>query len=56
MSWNEDALLGKSIYNNKDCCVAFGLWEVLNEIHRNGVPQTLWNRKLFEKAIGLVIL
>jgi hypothetical protein len=56
MSWNEYALLRELIYNNKDCCVAFRLREVLNEIHRDGVPWTLRNQKLFEKAIRLVTL
>jgi hypothetical protein len=56
MGQNEYALLRESIYNNEDCCVAFGLWEVLNEIHTDGVPWTLWNWKLLEKAIRLVTL
>jgi hypothetical protein len=56
MSWNEYALLRELIYNNKDGCVAFGLQKVLNEIHRDGVPQMLRNQKLFEKAIRLVML
>jgi hypothetical protein len=38
ISWNEYALLRELIYNNEDCCVAFQLQEVLNEIYRDGVP------------------
>jgi hypothetical protein len=56
MSRDKYALFGELIYNNKDCCVAFGLREMLNEIHRDGIPQMLQNRKLIEKAIRLVIL
>jgi hypothetical protein len=47
MSGNENTLLSESIHNNEDCHIALGLQEVLDEIHRDGIPQTLWNQELF---------
>jgi hypothetical protein len=56
MSQNEYTLLGELIYNNEDCYMAFRLWKVLDESHKDEIPQMLWNWKLLEKAIRLMTL
>jgi hypothetical protein len=56
MSQDEYTLLRELVYNNQDGCMAFGLQEVLNKIHRNGIPCMLQNLKLLEKVIRLVML
>jgi hypothetical protein len=47
VSGNENTLLSESVHNNEDCCVALRFWEVLDEIHRDGIPQPLQNQELF---------
>jgi hypothetical protein len=34
--------------------MAIGLWEVLNEIHRNGIPRPFWYGKLFQESVRFV--
>ena len=56
MCGNEDALLGEAIYYYQDSSKSFGIWEVFNEIHGDGMPQTGRDGKLTEKAIGFMML
>lgn len=48
---NEDRLLGKAIDDNKDGVVTVGGRKGFNEVHGDGVPGALRNRKLLEEAV-----
>ena len=51
MSRDEDGLFRKLVYHDQDGCEARGEGELLDEIHRNGVPWLLWDRELLEQSI-----
>src|ERR1700679_2372656 len=53
---NEYALLGEPVDNYKDGVESGGSWKRFDEIHRDGVPRTFGDRKLFQQPIGLVSL
>ena len=55
MGWDEYALLREAVDNNKDGGVSAGEREVLNEVHGDGVPWSLWHRKLLEESIGTMM-
>ena len=56
MCWNENALLGETIYYYQDSGKPFGNQEVFNEIHGNRFPQMGRDWKLTEKTVRLVAL
>jgi hypothetical protein len=53
-SRNEDGLLGKPVNDDEDGCEARGQWEMLDEVHRDGIPRTGGDRKLLDESVGLV--
>ena len=54
MRRNEDCLLREPVHNHEDCGEARTRRKMLNEIHRNGIPRLLRNRKLLESSVRLV--
>ena len=55
MGGDEDTLLGEAVHDDQDGGEAGGRWKLLDEVHRYGVPQALWDRELFEQAVRLVV-
>ena len=51
---NEDALFRETIHHDEDGGEAGGRRKLFDEVHGDGVPRFLWNRKLLECAIGFV--
>ena len=54
VSRDKDRLFRESVDNDEDCCITGGGRELLNEIHGDGIPRLLWDRKLFEASIWSV--
>ena len=52
MSQNEDCLFNESINNNQNRCITGEIGEMLNEIHRYGIPWLLQDQTLFEVSVG----
>jgi len=48
MHQDKDALLGQSIYNNKDGSKTVRGRELFKKIHGDGIPWTFWNWKRLE--------
>ena len=48
---DEDGLLGQPVYDDENGGVAVGVRELLDEIHRDGVPRTFRDRELFQRTI-----
>ena len=53
---DEDGLLGEPIIDNKDDIETRGGWKFLNEVHRNGIPQTFQDWELLKEPIGAMSL
>jgi hypothetical protein len=49
---DENALFGQSVYDDQDGGEAIGVGELLDEVHGDGVPGFLGDRKLLEGPIG----
>ena len=48
---DEDGLLGQPVYDDEDGGVAVGVRELLDEVHRDGVPRTFGDRELFQRTV-----
>ena len=51
---NEDGLFGETVHHNEDGGVTGGGGELFYEVHGDGVPWFLRNRKLLERSVGFV--
>ena len=56
MGRNKYHLLSKLVNYDQDSVKSREWWKFLNEVHRNRIPWSFGDRKLFERSIGLVIL
>ena len=54
VSRDKDRLFRESVNNDEDCCITGGGRELLNEIHGDGIPRLLRDRKLFKTSIWSV--
>ena len=54
MGRNEDTLLAETVNDDKDGGKSVGLGKLLDEVHGDGVPGTIGDRKLLHGSIGLV--
>ena len=41
---DEDRLFGESVYDDENSVIAGGWWELFDEVHGDGVPQTFGDR------------
>ena len=48
---DEDGLLGQPVYDDEDGGVAVGVRELLDEVHRDGVPRAFGDRELFQRSV-----
>ena len=48
---DEDGLLGQPVYDDEDSGVAVRVRELLDEVHRDGVPRTFGDRELFQRTV-----
>lgn len=55
MSRNENALLGRSIYDDKNRCIAIGVRELLDEVHGDGIPWLRRNRERLKQSVGTTL-
>ena len=54
MSRNEDTLLAEVVNNDEDGGKSVGLGKLLDEVHGDGVPETIGDWELLHRSIGLV--
>lgn len=48
-------MLGQQVDKNQDGGVIREDWQLFNEVHRDGVPWSVWDRELFESTVGFVL-
>ncbi|EJF57825.1 hypothetical protein DICSQDRAFT_68403 [Dichomitus squalens LYAD-421 SS1] len=48
---NEDGLFGELVDDNQNVCETIGVWQLLDEVHGDGVSRALRNRKLLECSV-----
>src|SRR6266481_7062949 len=53
---NKQQLFGQTVNDDLYGRIARGRWELLNEIHQDGIPGPLRDRELLQEAIGPVLL
>ncbi|EJF59971.1 hypothetical protein DICSQDRAFT_63901 [Dichomitus squalens LYAD-421 SS1] len=51
---DEDGLFGEPVDDNQDVCETVRVWQLLDEVHGDGVPWTLRDRELLEGSVGKV--
>ena len=56
MGKNKDYLLSELVNYNQDSVKPRELWKFLDEVHKNGIPWSFGNIKLFERSAELVML
>ena len=52
---DETSHLGESIHHYKDAVEAFAVRKTLDEIHRDGIPRSFWNREEAKGAIRFMV-
>ena len=44
-------MLGETIHNDENGGIASGVRELLDKVHRNGVPRAFGDRELFQRTV-----